>query len=410
MLLSEGNNMSASTKEKIVGVVGSRGAWALSQTSLYNYKPSPEKERLWQEGSTAERRSLFGSLHVSDPEEAWKLLLSTWNTESIVNKKGFLEIIEGQSTAKDVPFAQQLFETEFAFQPKEKKTERECRRSLAELLLRYPESKLHRKTVSLLASYITSEKGIAGWVTGKRKVSIALPEGDDPFWNSQNMEQVYGLETKNIDSAVYHYTSLYWFSFFLETLPIQAWATFFNDSIEDVADFFLNNDKFKAKLAGKQESIFKSSLLKNIEYHRSDVLTRALIDLIPINELVPYLKYLSTKDFESFIDKKGYHGDAGILSSGPYAVQQTWSPELSVKIVTKAFEQIVQGSPNYGIGVLIARYADHKSYNLLVGYHNKLKEANNLNVLDLWNTVVFKLAHSALDIRNQINQYKLAQR
>jgi len=123
---------------------------------------------------------------------------------------------------------------------------------------------------------------------------------------------------------------------------------------------------------------------------------------------MPYLKYLSTKDFESFVDKKGYHGDVGILSNGPYAVQQTWSPELSVKIITKAFDQIVQGHPNYGIGVLIARYADHSSYNLLVGYHNKLKEANNLTVLSQWDTVVFKLAHGALDIRNQINQYKLA--
>lgn len=404
-LLTEGNAMAHQTKDKILSVIGNKGQWALSLTPEYNYKKQSQDMSLWHEGTSAERKNLFSGLRRTDREKAMELLQATWATESIVNKRNFLEVVLETSTPADILFAEALVSAEFAHQPKEKKTEKECRKLMASLLLKYPASTLYKTTTAQLTPYFIQEKkGLTGWVSGKQKVTLTLPEQDDAFWNANYMDENYGLDVKGIDSAWFHYPSLFWMGYFLEFIPRDFWITFFNNDTAEWIAYFLERETFRVTISGRKESIYKQSLLGNLQGHRDKTLAKHLLWDMPVTEVLEYFHYMHPDDFEALIEKYGYYGDGGVLASGPYGAEQSWSLRFSQKVVEKAYHQATQAAPNAMLGKVMAQFADKKVHADLLRYHEKMKGSN---AYDLWNRMIFEPAHHALEIRIHIDDYKL---
>jgi hypothetical protein len=157
-LIQQGRNLSNRTKAKIVEVIGNKGAWVLQYDPSLNYAVPAVGSAQWQDGTTQERKQLFADLRKTNPAESIELLRSTWATEPIVSKKMFLEIIQQTATLSDVPFAEELYNTEFQYRAKEKKTEKECRRILTAMLLKYPSSALYLQTADSLRHYFFGQR------------------------------------------------------------------------------------------------------------------------------------------------------------------------------------------------------------------------------------------------------------
>jgi hypothetical protein len=130
-LLELGNSFSKGIKLKIVKVIGNKGNMILPMFSGYNGVSSLNSDQVWLEGSTSDRKELLDSLLEKQPERAIALLQSTWAQESVTNKRFFIELLSERKSEATIQFAETLYDNEFSYREKEKKTEKECRRILA---------------------------------------------------------------------------------------------------------------------------------------------------------------------------------------------------------------------------------------------------------------------------------------
>jgi hypothetical protein len=401
-VLKTGNNFSQSTKSRITEAVGNKGAWIISHSSEWKYKPAPKQESLWAEGNQHDRKNLFIAVRLRDRQQAIALLQSTWASESIVNKRGFLEIIKEDSSNSDVPFLEELIENEFKYQPKEKKTERECRRTLVEILLRYQESKIFKATSSELTKYFSkAKKGILGFV-GREQTVFVLPEAEDAFWNASTMEQTFGLESKNFDIAVFAHANQYWLSCFLHFVPFDFWINPFGD-IKSALDHFLEGEKYQAKIAGKTVRIFVEAIVENAKTHGNKELAWNLVQRLDGVNTVQILAVLSEANYESFVKKNKFLGDVEILSNGPYSGDNSWSLSFSQQVIVHAYELSSQLAAPPSLGRVIAERSHKDSHSELLRLNDKAREQA---FYDSWNKNIFLPVHAILEITNLIDSHK----
>jgi hypothetical protein len=403
-LIRNGRNAPQVTKGKIAHAVGNKGSWILRVDRSVSYPEVSLGEETWTEGTTQERKAMFIHLHAQRPADGIDLLRSTWRTESVVTKKVFLELLSQNFTPADLAFAEDCYYQEFQYQPKEKKTERECRRLLAGMLLSLASSSLHAKASEKLDQYFTrGKKGILGFVTGKETVSFKLPDSDDQFWNANVMDEMFGLESKGFDIALFGTPQLYWLSCLLERLPMKFWAKYFDGDYNRCVDYWLGNDAYKATLNGESVSIFTSAMIENALAHRDADLASVLATRMNSREVIPLLRILEPKTFEEFIRKNKYWEDAELLSNGPFTSTHSWSFEFSNQVIEQAYDQAMRNNTSVMIGKAIAQYAHADSTEALYRFNEKARESPQYNV---WNTAVFQVANATMEIRNKINAIK----
>ena len=404
-LLGLGSSFSEITKAKILKVIGNKGNWILMLHSGYQYNQPLRDEIVWAEGSTQERRNLLSKILRINTGEAIEILKTTWEQEPLVNKRIYLDLIKDFLSAEVVAFAQHLYESEFAFNPKEKKTEKECRSIVAEILLESKETALHQSTINKLAGYFYSEKkkSFLGLVS-KGQTEYQLPdESDSEFWNAANMEQTYGLEGKNYDISKYNNINQFWLSGFLEVIPADAWL---NGSLSNYNDFlacFLDNEKFKIKVNGKEQPVFLSAIMQNVQNFEDNQLALSLINRLPATEAIPLLKHLGHEEFELFIRKNKYYADYEILQSGPYSVEESWSSAFSGYILSNIYDLAMQTSNANlnALGLVLAQYLHTDAYDSLQKYQDK---ANGTTFYYQWNTSIYEPVNSVLQIRKLIKE------
>lgn len=403
-LIQSGKNLSNATKSNIIKVIGNKGAWILQHDSSLNYAVAPLGEHVWLEGTTQERKLIFTSLRKVNAKESLNILQATWATESVTSKKMFLEIMQQTSVNSDLSFVEELYNTEFRYQRKEKKTEKECRRILSSILLRYSSTELYRSTTENLQNYFAkAKKGIIGMVTGRDRISFNLPESEDDFWNSQNMEQQYGLEVKNYDIALYKNANQYWLSYFLESLPMHFWSSAFDTDYKHIGQYWLDGDEYKTKISGEIVSIYQQSLINYIEHHRDHTAAAALVNLLDARFVVSLLSFLNPSDFEAYISSHDYYHDVDLLMHGSFHGDRSWSLAFSEKVISKAYDLAIQNKASSMLGKAIAQYSHQDSIAALYKYNEKAKETSGYHA---WNTNIFQLVHAALEIRNKIHSYK----
>lgn len=401
-LLTAGKNFSSRTKSKIIEVIGSRGQWALTYSPEQHYVIPKVNENVWQEGNNQERKTLFTVSRQQHPQEALALLESTWATESITNKKSFLDIIAETVVATDVPFLENLFETEFKYHAKEKKTEKECRKIVATTLLRYPQSKLYQLTTQQLATYFTkAKKGLLGFVTGKEPVSFSIKE-TDPFWSVSHIEQTYGFESKAYDIAVFNSAPLFWLSQFIESVSLSFWIDQFDQDYERFIRYFLNDDQFKTKINGNTIAIYQQALVNHALGHNHTKLAETLVEYLSPQDSLPLLKLIQPQTFEQFVKKHKYFTDAEVLASGPFDEHHLWSVAFSQLVLIKTVEWIQQNQyPAHG--KIMAQYL-HPDILLDLQYQHQ--QMVNNTYFGAWNKQIYEPVQASLHIKTILNSYK----
>lgn len=403
-VLKTGDNFSQQTRAKIVEVIGNKGAWVLSHSNDLKYKPPVAQDHLWQEGTHTERKNYFLAMRGSTIAQSIIMLRATWQEESVVNKKSFLEIIRETSATEDLSFVETLYETEFKFHAKEKKTEKECRRILSSILLNHPQTTLYNDTAAKIAAYFTKgKKGLVGFVTGKDAVVFTVPEEDDSFWNADTMAQTYGLETKNIDIARYNYAGQFWLSWFIETMPMVFWSQPFAQDYKQLLDHFLDNEKHQVKTGGEVISIYQEAFIDNAKHHKDAALAKALVQRLNPQKAMSLLSIMRVEDYEAYVHKNKYVGDVEILLNGPFDHDHSWSLSFSQDVIARAYEMVLQNTATPMVGKVIAQFVHKDARADLLRYHEK---ARDTNTYDVWNRHIFQPVYTTIDVRNLIDAHK----
>ena len=406
-LLLIGNSYSETTKSKILKVIGNKGCWILSLHSGLQYNQTLKDEVIWLEGNANDRKILLEKHLKINPDNAISMIQSTWEEEPLVNKRSFLDVLIEFRIPQVIAFAENLYEREFSFQPKEKKTEKECRRILAQILLGSKESQLHKSTIKKLTGYFSIEKkkSLLSFVTSKSQPEYQLPTAEDEeFWNAKTMEQLYGFEVKNYDISLFNNINQFWLSCFFEIIPADAWISGNLDTYAELWSCFIDKDEFRLKVGGKNYPVFLNAIMQNAIAFENNPLSLLLLTKIPTTEAIPLLKYLKPGEFEEFVRKNKYYADAEILQNGPYNLTESWSLSFSEYILTNINELAMQASTiNLNeMGIVIAQYIHTDSDNALQKHHNR---ASSSSYYYQWNTSIYEPVDAVLQIRKLLKTF-----
>lgn len=408
-LIQLGKNLSAEIRNQISKVIGNKGRNILSLVPEFVTESVISDEQIWQEGDLSERKILFANLLEDKPDEALKMLSSTWQQEAIIAKKAFLSLIQSNPNHVFLSFVSNLYQVEFAYKAKEKKTEIECRKILSGILLQFPESRLHKETLSGLSNYIigTKKKRLLGIIGDAMQCEIILPETEvDKFWNKNNMLEIYGIETQNYDIAKFHNIIQYWFSCFLEVLPINELTTYLNLTKVNFLNELFQNKAFIIKSGAEQAPVFLDAILQNIKLLKDNLLAKLVANSAPFQVSVNILKYMTKEDFEGYVFENKYFLNMEVLRNYPFdSENENWSLHFSKYILSSLFDSIQNVSTNipYNFGAEIAIFLHPDVISDLQKFYSK---AINEPFRNVWMEVVHEPLIKTLAIKIELTNYK----
>ncbi len=408
-LLKWGENQSAEIQKLVVKVIGKKGQGILSFNDKYSPEAESDHEKIWDEGTTNERKDTFAQLLKLDPQLALKLLTSTWDQEAIVSKKTFLSELRENPQKEFIPFLENVYSGDFLYKKGEKKTERTCRKIVAETLMTFSETSICKETCNAIVPYIrvTNKKGILGLGSGKGKIDVALPENEAlPFWTGENMEKTYGFEPKDYDIALFQNLFQYWFSCFLEVLPLKNVISGDNTSVVQLTDTILSDQQFHIKEGSKTRLVFLNALLKNNLIYKDIELAEYFINNLSLEFSLTQFQNLKAENFEKLIKKKNLFSDTEVLKRGPYQQGiESWGTDFSRYILTRNFESLQQSSSyfNYNLGNEIAPFIHSDCYELLFSLR---KKAQAIAIANAWEKHMHEPISKAIEIRKVLKKYK----
>ncbi len=406
-LLSYAQTAGNLVRVKAAAVIGEMGEWIREQHEAFQWKAEKagDANLVWQEGTSVERRAYFLEARAQDPKATLSLLKSSWEQEHIRDKSAFLAAMSVTLQPSDLSFLEDLLQEEFLPSKKEKKTQRACRMYISQMLLCLPESKLHRRTIERLAQYIPEKKGILSKVFTSAKLELELPELEDSFWNGEYLWQEYGFEKENPDIDLYKTDQLYWFSCFVESIPIQTWSKLFGSKDKQTIDFLLNSPRFRNKLKGK----FQPGLLINLRLlairTKEQQLILALLNLKGAAKDPELLSGLSIANWEAYVSKQNLLLISSVLVSCPHEKGQQWSEEFCTSLLRAAMEAMKQLKlQDYRVGITAAPYFNAAALPLLKRLHEG--PANAFGQYNFWNKHIYLPILESTEIRAQLEGFK----
>lgn len=399
-LLNLAENVSSKMQVKIQKVLSQRGLdlWVYKNKALESVL---DDAQIWTEGKATERRALFARLREERPQQAITFLENTWTQESLSDKIGFVEGIKATFQPEDISFLETLL-PDFAYQPKERKTQRSLREITTGLLLSEPTTAVYQQTTELLQGYIAKEKskGLLGWV-GKEQPSFLLPETEDTFWNTATMLSTFGFETTP-DTATFVTNQHYWLACFLEHLPLYFWVNQWGISVEEVLNFFIS-EQYQVKLGGKKTAIFLAVLIKNAVQHQDKVLTNALLKATNLQDQLPLLAVLSPTEKEQYLIDTQQLTTFAALQACFNTWKGTWSAQFSTKLLSACYTAIIEGNtylPDH-FAVLMASHL-HPSANQFLQNAKVYPLSATPYYINYWEKSFVNVLLKTLDIRQQI--------
>ncbi len=309
-VIKHGNTLSNSNKAKVLQIIGNRGVWLLPKINSISYKQNGNQEE-WEHANLKTRKMILQKLRQESIDKATVLIESTWEQDSIRDKKAFLEIIANTVDSSDLEFIEKCYINEFAFSPKEKKTTLECRRICGSILLKYEQSRLHQETTEKITSIFNkNKKGILGRITGKQKVEIDM---NHTFWDKTYFLHTFGLG-ENPDIAIYNSDAQYWLSYLLSNIKIEFWREQLSKSIKETIQYFLTDKAFLINNSKKKYKVLQLAILKNaIQFKNSELINLLLVQL-EHSQLQQLLQVVPTPTFEAYIRKTKRYGDVGLFN------------------------------------------------------------------------------------------------
>lgn len=173
-------------------VLGQRGLW-LAQLRKKWTLASVDPEKIWEEGSTAERNELIQNIWKSDPAQALHYIQADW---AAANAKERLAWAQGLQHLRDdlaLSFAEEVYQNLKSTGTKGKDSLDQLLATVAAYLLSQPSSTLYQQVKPILQPLIQRSKGFLGL---KEKVTLQLPSAFDAFFNEKNLAETLGLNSE----------------------------------------------------------------------------------------------------------------------------------------------------------------------------------------------------------------------
>jgi hypothetical protein len=174
-------------------VVGERGMWLAQFNKKWAFLKPNSAESIWIDGSNAERRDLLEALRQTDHIQAFNYIVQVWDEINATERRGFLKLLEKypNDNASELAFVERLFEELSEEKAMKKDVNRIMREDVVMILLLNPKSNLYNFVFENVKKYVKIEKKLLG-LTSKTK--IMLPQGEDDFFNVQNLERLFGVK------------------------------------------------------------------------------------------------------------------------------------------------------------------------------------------------------------------------
>ncbi|HOY12789.1 MAG TPA: hypothetical protein PLY70_06595 [Saprospiraceae bacterium] len=402
-LIDEGIKSNQFLRNKILQTIGEKGKIILSFKPAFSvgtpYKSGIQK---WIEGSNAERLEFIAENRLI----AFDLIKKDWNSESIVFKKSVIEIISKDSNADEILFIQELYDNEFVFKAKEKKTEREIRNLLALKLVTIPNHPLHQLLVDKIKSYCVEEKkggffGLGNTITRAFK----LPEKPDEFFNKDHFNARLGVEPVNNDSALYINEVNYLFANLLPFISTAEWASLLNQKHSDVFDYFLKDKQFLTLIEGKKISYLQQALYESCFNFAERELILYLFDqsFMAHSQIQDLIPLLNSDDLLFWLksQKNPFSSNYVMFWTQKNGI---WDKSFSHTILSDSYEHIVKNNKytSESISRQMAKFVHLDAETELEKLKNKLTQDT---YSDHWLKIVYKPLKEAIGIRKIIDQY-----
>ena len=338
-LLVFSSSMSKEVRKAVQQLMGEKGQWLAKFDQSISLRIETTVN-VWEEGTSKERKDFLQQVLLQDATEGLKLLEQTWQQESIAVKKSFLLLLNELDITPFIPFLEDLFICEFAWKPKEKKTEKECRAIVASLLLGHEDTDLFRATVPFLEGYIlNSPKAKRLSFSKKKDRGIQLPLQEDSFFAKDNMLMRYGLDT-TYDIALFENDVLYWFSELLSSLPFSWWHQQLGAKEDALVNAFLKDEQFKTTINAKRQCILNDALIKAFHKPHNQAFAIHFLNSSFLKEHHELTKYLSMEEFEQWIKQHKRFATHDALHHSPKGI---WSKSFSDEVIKHAMLEGIKG-------------------------------------------------------------------
>lgn len=173
-------------------VLGQRGLWLAQLRSKWTLA-SADPEKIWEEGSTAERNELIQNLWKSDPAQALQHIQSAWSSSNAKERLTWAQGLHHLRNDLALSFAEEVYQNLKSAGTKGKESLDQLLTTVAAYLLSQPTSTLYQQVKPTLQSLIQRNKGFLGL---KEKVTLQLPSAFDAFFNEKNLVGIMGLGTE----------------------------------------------------------------------------------------------------------------------------------------------------------------------------------------------------------------------
>jgi hypothetical protein len=174
---------------KIKAVAGKRGQWLVQFYSEWKYLQDPDYLLLWEDGSTAERKTALQALRQSNPAQARELLAKSWAQESAKTRLELLPVLEIHLNPDDETFLTQVLEEIQVVRQKKPDAQNDLLAVVVDFLLRLPDSQLSLEVWELMKAMYQ------GQLIKEKKVMA--PTQETTFFNVANLYTRLGIWQKN---------------------------------------------------------------------------------------------------------------------------------------------------------------------------------------------------------------------
>jgi hypothetical protein len=179
-------------------ILGERGLWLASLNNAWEWalqpvyagnELPPDAERIWEEGSFAERRTILAKLRAVAPAQAREWLAAVWSKEKAEQRVDLLKTFTIGLTPGDEPFLEPLLDDRSAA----------VRTEAAAQLCRIPTSALAARMIARADAMLSFTRATSGGLAKLLKVAIGvgatgsieitLPSAIDPAWERDGVPE-----------------------------------------------------------------------------------------------------------------------------------------------------------------------------------------------------------------------------
>lgn len=381
-ILKEGNKRNRSIKRKIKKIVGQRGAMIINISRVFQYDEN-ESEEIWLEGNTKDRREYLSNLAKLDPQEAVVLLQNTWHKEGLRDKKAFIEILARSLSKEYEEFLITLYDGEFASKPNEKKTEKECRYLISQMLVSLGDNKVHHLAKYGISKLLSNKrKSIIGALSKSRFQKLELEE-ESEFWNEDALDNNFGLKSVSPDQSIHHTMMHFYLSFFIENVPTTTWTEFMGTTLDDWVDYILYDEAFVVVINKQKQSIYRSQIVNKTLVHKDAGLIQKLLKVDKSN--LALLANLKMADYELYVLQNKMHRSQEAIKHTPGRSDLLqWSKSFSLKVLDAAFDSLMNGGqfPTRSYVETLALHLSPDTFQKLNEYHHRASNSSKFNYWD----------------------------